>query len=117
VSWRKYACSISPSNIRLLNLFFFLVRQSVCLCIRLCGRQSTTAHPTDGNSLTQAQGYLSRVIYYTGHETIIPVGSAARLGALARRAVRVYASHAQRPGAYFRIPSAQIMEIGIEFEI
>jgi KUP system potassium uptake protein len=24
---------------------------------------------------------------------------------------------AQRPGAYFQIPSAQIMEIGIEFEI
>jgi K+ transporter len=41
---------------------------------------------------------LSRVIYYTGHETIIPVGSAARLGALARRAVRVYAS--QRPAAW-----------------
>jgi KUP system potassium uptake protein len=25
--------------------------------------------------------------------------------------------NAQRPGAYFRIPSAQIMEIGVEFEI
>ncbi len=25
--------------------------------------------------------------------------------------------NAQRPGAYFQIPSAQIMEIGIEFEI
>jgi KUP system potassium uptake protein len=25
--------------------------------------------------------------------------------------------NAQRPGAYFRIPSKQIMEVGIEFEI
>jgi KUP system potassium uptake protein len=25
--------------------------------------------------------------------------------------------NAQRPGAYFKIPSGQIMEIGIEFEI
>ena len=25
--------------------------------------------------------------------------------------------NAQRPGAYFKIPGAQIMEIGIEFEI
>ena len=25
--------------------------------------------------------------------------------------------NAQRPGAYFKIPSAQIMEIGVEFEI
>jgi len=25
--------------------------------------------------------------------------------------------NAQRPGAYFKIPSAQVMEIGIEFEL
>jgi len=25
--------------------------------------------------------------------------------------------NAQRPGAYFKIPSEQVMEIGIEFEI
>jgi KUP system potassium uptake protein len=25
--------------------------------------------------------------------------------------------NAQRPGAYFKIPSAQVMEIGIEFEM
>ena len=25
--------------------------------------------------------------------------------------------NAQRPGAYFNIPSAQVMEIGVEFEI
>jgi KUP system potassium uptake protein len=60
---------------------------------------------------------LSRVIYYTGHETIIP---SARRPGLARWREELFAfmhHNAQRPGAYFNIPSAQIMEIGIEFEI
>ena len=59
----------------------------------------------------------ARLIYYTGHETIIPSGR--RLG-LARWREELFAfmhHNAQRPGAYFKIPSAQIMEIGIEFEI
>jgi len=60
---------------------------------------------------------LSRVIYYTGHETIIPSG---RRRGLARWREELFAfmhHNAQRPGAYFKIPGAQIMEIGIEFEI
>ena len=60
---------------------------------------------------------LARVIYYTGHETIIPSG---RRSGLARWREELFAfmhHNAQRPGAYFKIPSAQIMEIGIEFEI
>ena len=60
---------------------------------------------------------LSRVIYYTGHETIIPSG---RRPGLARWREELFAfmhHNAQRPGAYFKIPGAQIMEIGIEFEI
>jgi KUP system potassium uptake protein len=60
---------------------------------------------------------LARVIYYTGHETIIPAG---RRSGLARWREELFAfmhHNAQRPGAYFQIPSAQIMEIGLEFEI
>jgi KUP system potassium uptake protein len=60
---------------------------------------------------------LSRVIYYTGHETIIPSG---RRPGLARWREELFAfvhHNAQRPGAYFKIPSTQIMEIGVEFEI
>jgi len=59
----------------------------------------------------------ARLIYYTGHETIIPSG---RRRGLARWREELFAfmhHNAQRPGAYFKIPSAQIMEIGIEFEI
>jgi KUP system potassium uptake protein len=39
---------------------------------------------------------------------------------MARWRKSVYAlmhHNAQRPGAYFNIPSAQVMEIGLEFEI
>jgi len=59
----------------------------------------------------------AKVTYYTGHETIISSGR--RLG-LARWREELFAfmhHNAQRPGAYFKIPSAQIMEIGLEFEL
>jgi KUP system potassium uptake protein len=60
---------------------------------------------------------LDRSVYYTGHETIIPSGR--RLGLPRwREALFAFMHHnAQRPGAYFKIPAAQIMEIGVEFEI
>jgi len=57
------------------------------------------------------------VTYYTGHETIIPTG---RRKGMARWRKHVFAfmhRNAQRAGAYFNIPAAQIMEIGIEFEM
>jgi len=60
---------------------------------------------------------LSRAIYYTGHETIIPSGRRAGL-ARWREALFAFMHHnAQRPGAFFKIPGWQIMEIGVEFEI
>ena len=60
---------------------------------------------------------LSKVIYYTGHETIIPTGRRPGM-ARWREALFAFMHHnAQRPGAYFKIPSSQIMEIGVEFEI
>jgi KUP system potassium uptake protein len=60
---------------------------------------------------------LGRAIYYTGHETVIPLGKRPGM-ARWREAIFAFMHHnAQRPGAYFKIPSAQIMEIGLEFEI
>ena len=60
---------------------------------------------------------LDAAIYYTGHETIIPSGRRAGLPRW-REAIFAFMHHnAQRPGAYFKIPSKQILEIGIEFEI
>jgi KUP system potassium uptake protein len=59
----------------------------------------------------------AQTVYYTGHETIIASGRRAGLMRW-REALFAFMHHnAQRPGAYFRIPAAQIMEIGLEFEI
>lgn len=60
---------------------------------------------------------LAHVTYFTGHETII---ATARKTTMARWRKSLYAvmhHNAQQPGAYFNIPSAQVMEIGVEFEI
>ena len=60
---------------------------------------------------------LGKAIFFTGHETIIPMGRRAGLPKW-REALFAFMHHnAQRPGAYFKIPSPQIMEIGVEFEI
>jgi KUP system potassium uptake protein len=60
---------------------------------------------------------LAKVTYFTGHETIIATGRRRKMGRW-REALFAFMHHnAQRPGAYFKIPSAQIMEIGLEFEI
>jgi KUP system potassium uptake protein len=60
---------------------------------------------------------LAQVTYFTGHETII---ATARQSSMARWRKALFAMlhrNAQQPGAYFNIPSAQVMEIGVEFEI
>ncbi len=60
---------------------------------------------------------LEKVTYFTGHETLIATGRRHRM-ARWREALFAFMHHnAQRPGAYFKIPSEQIMEIGLEFEI
>lgn len=60
---------------------------------------------------------LRLVTYFAGHETIIP--TARRSGMVRWRKVLFAFMHhnAQRPAAYFNIPSAQVMEVGLEFEI
>ncbi|HML13085.1 MAG TPA: KUP/HAK/KT family potassium transporter [Xanthobacteraceae bacterium] len=60
---------------------------------------------------------LEKVTYYTGHETIIPAGRRRKMARWREALFALMHRNAQRPGAYFKIPSAQIMEIGLEFEI
>jgi KUP system potassium uptake protein len=73
-------------------------------------------------ALAVARGQIANVdvessVYYTGHETIIASGRRAGLTRW-REALFAFMHHnAQRPGAYFKIPAARIMEIGVEFEI
>ena len=75
---------------------------------------------TEALAAATARGQIpdvAQAVYYTGHETIIPAGLRAGLPRW-REALFAFMHHnAQRPGAYFKIPAAQIMEIGVEFEI
>ena len=59
----------------------------------------------------------AKVTYYTGHETIISSGRRSGLAQWREELFAFMHHNAQRPGAYFKIPNTQIMEIGIEFEI
>ncbi len=60
---------------------------------------------------------LHQVTYYTGHETVIPLGRRRDMARWRESVFAVMHRNAQRPGAYFQIPTAQLMEIGVEFEI
>jgi KUP system potassium uptake protein len=60
---------------------------------------------------------LDSVIYYTGHETVVALGKIPGMSRWRESLFALMHRNAQRPGAYFRIPSSQIMEIGVEFEI
>jgi KUP system potassium uptake protein len=60
---------------------------------------------------------LRQVTYYTGHETIIASGQRSGMARWREELFAFMHHNAQRPGAYFKIPSGQIMEIGLEFEI
>jgi KUP system potassium uptake protein len=60
---------------------------------------------------------LAQVTYFTGHESII---ATSRKSSLVRWRKALFAwlhRNAEQPGAYFNIPSAQIMEVGLELEI
>ena len=64
-----------------------------------------------------ALGDADRVTYYTGHETIVCLGHRPTMARWREALFALMHRNAQRPGAFFSIPSAQIMEIGIEFDI
>jgi len=60
---------------------------------------------------------LAKAIYYTGHETIIASGKRPGLSRWREAIFAFLHRNAQRPGAYFKIPGSQVMEIGVEFDI
>ena len=64
-----------------------------------------------------AECNLRDVTYYTGHETIIPMGRYPGMSRWRERIFVLMHHNAQRPAAYLKIPTDQLMEIGIEFEI
>jgi KUP system potassium uptake protein len=60
---------------------------------------------------------LAQVTYFTGHETIIPTRRQSAMAQWRKAIFALMHRNAQQPGAFFNIPSAQVMEIGVEFEI
>jgi KUP system potassium uptake protein len=60
---------------------------------------------------------LDSLIYFTGHETVVALGKTPGMIQWRESLFALMHRNAQRPGAYFKIPSLQIMEIGVEFEI
>jgi KUP system potassium uptake protein len=60
---------------------------------------------------------LAQVTYFTGHETIIPTQRQNGMVQWRKAIFALMHRNAQQPGAYFNIPSVQVMEIGVEFEI
>ena len=57
------------------------------------------------------------VTYYTGRETIIPLGQSPLMSRWRESLFALMHRNAQRPAAYFKIPVPQVMEIGVELEI
>jgi KUP system potassium uptake protein len=60
---------------------------------------------------------LRQVTYFTGHETIIPTLQQRGMARWRKSLFALMHRNAQQSAAYFNIPSAQVMEIGVEFEI
>jgi KUP system potassium uptake protein len=60
---------------------------------------------------------LDKVTYYVGHETIIPRGLTSEMPAWREAIFGFMHRNAQRAGVSFNIPSGQIVEVGVEFEI
>jgi len=60
---------------------------------------------------------LAQVTYFTGHETIIATTRPSGMVRWRKAMFAMMSRNAQQPGTYFNIPSAQVMEIGVEFEI
>jgi KUP system potassium uptake protein len=60
---------------------------------------------------------LAHVTYFTGHETIIPTPRRSKMARWRKAIFALMHHNAQQPGAFFNIPSGQIMEIGVEFQI
>ena len=60
---------------------------------------------------------LRHVTYFAGHETIIATGKPNGMARWRKELFALMHHNAQQPAAYFNIPSAQVMEIGVEFVI
>ena len=62
-------------------------------------------------------GNLAKISYYIGRETIVPTERIPGMLVWREGLYAFMQRNAERPDAYFCIPAAQVVEIGIEIEI
>jgi KUP system potassium uptake protein len=62
-------------------------------------------------------GDLSKISYYLGRETIVPTEHIAGMSVWREGLYAFMQRNAERSAAYFSIPAAQVVEMGIEIEI
>jgi KUP system potassium uptake protein len=62
-------------------------------------------------------GEVSRVSYYIGRETLVPSTRVTGMSVWREAVYAFLQRNAERPATYFCIPTAQVIEIGIEMEI
>jgi KUP system potassium uptake protein len=60
---------------------------------------------------------LTQVTYFTGHETISHGIRQSNMPQWQKAIFALMSHNAQKPGTYFKLPSDQVMEIGVEFEL
>ncbi len=79
-------------------------------------------HVPRAMDLAVAQGKLEhacldKLIYYFGRETILPTHKDASMALWRENLFAVMQSNAERPAAYFCIPSEDVIDVGTEIEI
>ncbi|WP_232630287.1 potassium transporter Kup [Methylobacterium sp. Leaf118] len=63
------------------------------------------------------EAFLHDLTVFVGHETIIPVSDQRGMSAWREALFAVMQNNAERTGAHFCVPAAQVVEIGTEIEI
>jgi KUP system potassium uptake protein len=86
--------------------FGFMERPDVPSGLATAATQGKLALPDPGG-----------MTYYAGHETVVALGLSPQMARWREALFAFMHRNAQRPAVYFSIPCAQVMEIGVEFEI
>jgi KUP system potassium uptake protein len=103
---RVTVTALSGRIVRLALRFGFMEKPNVPAGLRVAIARGQIA-PCD----------LAHVTYFTGHETIIATDHPSPMARWRKALFATLHRNAQRPGAYFAIPSPQVLEIGVELEI
>ena len=103
VNIHELACGLDPRDPA------FRLHRRARRCRKACAMRTSMQ--------SSAAGELSEVSYYIGRETIIPTEHIPGMWVWREALYAFMQRNAERSAAYFCIPVAQVVEIGIEIEI